>query len=327
MKRKILAGINVVQKITSKQALLVKAIESLKISRPLSLIDVGSAKGIPQRWKPVKNVIFVYGFEPDSTARNLLPQNADFEGGGNTDSPFALSNRIENLNLNILKKASHSSALEPNMDLINRYKKRHPELWELDYEVGVEARDLDSVEVEAKDFMKIDVQGYELKVLQGAKESLSEILGVEAEVEFLEMYKGGCSFGEINDFLCSCEFEFVDFISLTRWERDSSKNTLGVCIGSDALFLRSPEYIRRNLSVDDEKLRIYLSVCLIYRRYDLLFTTLDLFDLADNPTYREFINASSALRRRLNAGDRVARIANHVTRFFVSDADATPMFY
>ena len=306
---------------------MVKAIESLKLSRPLSLVDVGSAKGIPQRWNSVRSVIFAYGFEPAATARNLLPQNIEFKGGGNADSPFALSNRTEGLNLKILKKASHSSALEANIDLISRYTKRRPEGWELDYEVSVEARDLDSLKFKAKDFMKIDVQGYELKVLQGAKESLSEILGVEVEIEFLEMYKGACSFGAITDFLYDCKFEFVDFLSLTRWERDSSKNTLGVCTESNALFLRSPEYIRQNLSVDDEKLRIYLSVCLIYKRYDLVFTTLDLFDLADNPAYREFINTSSVLRRRLNAGDRVARIANHVTRFFVADADATPMFY
>ena len=296
MKRKILAIFSALQKITSRQGLFAKAIESLKLSRPLSLIDVGSSKGMPQRWKSVSNMIFAYGFEPDSTARNLLPQNADFEGGGNTDSPFALSNRIENLNLNILKKASHSSALQPNMDLINRYSKRHPEGWELDYEISVSARDLDSLEFVAKDFMKIDVQGYELKVLQGAKESLSEILGLEVEVEFLEMYKGGCSFGEIKDFLCDCDFEFVDFTSLTRWERDSPKNTLGLCTEANALFLRSPEYIFQNIPLHDEKLRIYLSVCLIYKRYDLLFTTVDFFNLSDNPMYREFLDASSILR-------------------------------
>ena len=254
MKRKILAIFSALQKITSRQGLFAKAIESLKLSRPLSLIDVGSSKGMPQRWKSVSNMIFAYGFEPDSTARNLLPQNADLEGGGNIDSPFALSNRIENLTLNILKKASHSSALQPN-----------------------------SLEFVAKDFMKIDVQGYELKVLQGAKESLSEILGLEVEVEFLEMYKDGCSFGEIKDFLCDCDFEFVDFTSLTRWERDSPKNTLGLCTEANALFLRSPEYIFQNIPLHDEKLRIYLSVCLIYKRYDLLFTTVDFFNLSDTP--------------------------------------------
>ena len=37
--------------------------------------------------------------------------------------------------------------------------------------------------------MKIDVQGYELKVLEGSESSLKEILGLEIEVEFSELYK------------------------------------------------------------------------------------------------------------------------------------------
>ena len=47
------------------ETLYIKAIKSLEIDRPLCLIDVGSAKGIPSRWAKIRELVFAYGFEPD----------------------------------------------------------------------------------------------------------------------------------------------------------------------------------------------------------------------------------------------------------------------
>ena len=327
MKKTLLKIIYAIQKTTSREGLYSKAIKSLGIERPLCLIDVGSAKGIPSRWAKVKDLVFAYGFEPDEGARKKLKQNNITEGGGKVDSPFALSDKKEKIELNVLKKPSHSSALEPNNNFINLYTQRHPEGFELDYKVTVEASDLDSLEFETKDFMKIDVQGYELKVLKGSKESLEDILGLEIEIEFSELYKNQCSFEEIKAFLSEKKIDFNDFTSLTRWERDSSKNTLGLCMGGDALFLRTPEYILKTYKNDPQKLSAYLSICLLYKRHDLIDVTIDLFNLRDDNKYLKFIKISKVLRRRLNIADRMSRISNHIVRFFVSDVDSTPMFY
>ena len=327
MKKKISTWLYAVQRITTREKLQVQAIKSLGMRRPLCLIDVGSAKGMMNRWKVIKDEVYAYGFEPDSGARQKLQQSTEFSGGGNIDSPYALSDKKEKLELNILKKPSHSAALEPNHEVSNRFPQRHPKGFELDYKVTVDACDLDSIDFEAKDFIKIDVQGYELKVLKGAESSLNELLGLEVEIEFFEMYKNQCSFGEINDYLLNRDFEFIDFTSLTRWERDTEKNTLGICMGGDAFFLRSPEFVFSKYKEDSEKLAAYLSICLIYKRYDFIVTTLRLFDLENNVDYLEFSKISNLLRKRLNFADRLARISNHIIRFFVSDTDGTPMFY
>lgn len=319
--------ISAVQRVTTRENLQVQAIKSLGMRRPLCLIDVGSAKGIMNRWKVIKDEVYVYGFEPDSGARKKLKQNTEFLGGGNIDSPYALSDKKEKLELNILKKPSRSSALEPNYDLLNLYPQLHPVGFELDYKVNVDACDLDSLDFEAKDFMKIDVQGYELKVLKGAESSLSELLGLEIEVEFFEMYKNQCSFGEINDYLLNNNFEFIDFTSITRWERDNHKNNLGKCICADALFLKTPEFVYSKYKENSEKLRAYLSICLIYKRYDLIFTTLKLFNLENSTDYLRFSKISSLLRRRLNLADRLSRISSQIVRFFVSETDGSKMFY
>ena len=327
MKQKLLSFLSTVQRITTRENLQIKAIKSLGLTRPLWLLDVGSAKGMQNRWKVVKDMIFAYGFEPDEGARQKLEQNAVFLGGGNVDSPFALSDKVEKLELNILKKPSHSSVLEPNNKFINLFPLRHPEGFELDYKLTVDACNLDYLDIDEKDFMKIDVQGYELKVLRGAESSLRELLGLEIEIDFGELYKNQCSFGEINEYLTHHNYTFIDFTSLTRWERNSAKNTIGQCIGGDALFLKTPEYIHSKYDVNSEKLAVYLSICLIYKRYDLISTSVKLFGIENATEYSEFLKVSNILRRRLNIADRLSRISNHIIRFFIPDADSTIMFY
>jgi len=323
----ILESLSFIKRITSREKLLSEAIRSLDLKRPLCLVDVGSAKGMPNRWSTIREEVYVYGFEPDSGAREKLQQKVQFTGGGNIDFPFALSNKKEKLEINILSKPSHSSVLEPNHKMLNRFPERHLEHFELDYKATVDAYDLDSLEFEAMDFMKIDVQGYELKVLEGSEASLKEMLGLEIEIEFFEMYKNQCSFGEIKDFLQQRELEFIDFTTICRWERDTPRNNLGICMGGDALFLRTPEYIYRNFSDDSMKLGAYLSICLIYKRFDLILKTLNLFSLEKSKNYLRFLKISTLMRKRLNFADRSSRISNHLIGFLVPETDASKMFY
>ena len=78
---------------------------------------------------------------------------------------------------------------------------------------------------------------------------------------------------------------------------------------------------------DPVKLSAYLSICLIYKRYDLIEITINLFNLRTDNKYSKFIKINNILRKRLNFADRISRVSNHGIRFFVSDVDSTPMFY
>jgi len=62
--------------------------------------------------------------------------------------------------------------------------------------------------------LKLDVQGHELKVLEGAKEVLQEISLIYCEVSFSYLYESQPSFFELLDFLDKVGFELVDIRNL-----------------------------------------------------------------------------------------------------------------
>jgi len=58
-------------------------------------------------------------------------------------------------------------------------------------------------------YLKIDVQGYEMFVLQGAMRLLEQIRGIEIELSFVPLYKKAPVFSEMVDFLEKCGFFLV----------------------------------------------------------------------------------------------------------------------
>ncbi|MCA3260959.1 MAG: FkbM family methyltransferase [Telmatospirillum sp.] len=71
----------------------------------------------------------------------------------------------------------------------------------------VETTRLDDIEeLRAPDYVKIDVQGAELMVLENGARTLGGTMVLECEVEFLPLYKGQPLFGEIQAFLQSQGF-------------------------------------------------------------------------------------------------------------------------
>ncbi|MEW6687846.1 MAG: FkbM family methyltransferase [Pseudomonadota bacterium] len=94
-----------------------------------------------------------------------------------------------------------SSLLEPDEALLGMFHEL------LDVTRVVDRRPVQTVrlddipETRGADYLKLDVQGGELMVLQGAGERLRELLVVHTEIEFLPMYKRQPLFGDIDAFM------------------------------------------------------------------------------------------------------------------------------
>lgn len=67
------------------------------------------------------------------------------------------------------------------------------------------------------DLLKLDVQGAELLVLQGAERTLADTGVIHCEVEFGPIYAGQPLFGDIQAFLAQQGFEFIDLLNETRY--------------------------------------------------------------------------------------------------------------
>jgi FkbM family methyltransferase len=94
------------------------------------------------------------------------------------------------------------------------------------------------------DFLSLDTQGSEFLILQGARKTLKNVVGIECEVSFRQIYKDGPLAGDITSYLNALGFEFIRFTTLTE-DAPRSMPTLGrlnKChTFGDALFLRRPE--------------------------------------------------------------------------------------
>lgn len=259
----------------------------------VKFIDVGAADDIHPRWKRISKYMNYVGFEPDKRSSDLLEINK------NCNSykifPFALWEKSQKLNINFTKDPKVSSSYIPNIEFLNKFK--NSDRFKVVKKIKVNAVDLDSLEISNVDFIKIDVQGAESNIIDGAKKSLKRCLGLEVEVEFSTLYKNQLLFGDLQKNLEDCGYEFIDFVNLNRWERDDF-NGFGQCVFGDAIFLKLPENIIK--SEDKKLLTRYLSILLLYKRFDLIDVCFLLLDSKKNIEFDSFKRSLKYHRKIFN---------------------------
>ena len=144
----------------------------------------------------------VYGFEPVAEELEKLRTSAKpghhylphmiGDGSARTfyECNFAMTSSLFEPNTSLLAKFQ-------NLEELVRVKKTHQ----------VETRRLDDIpELEGTDYLKIDVQGAEQLVFDGAARVLDNALVVHTEVQFVQLYKDTPLFGEIDIHLRSKGF-------------------------------------------------------------------------------------------------------------------------
>jgi FkbM family methyltransferase len=80
--------------------------------------------------------------------------------------------------------------------------------------------------------LKLDVQGYEDRVLTGGEMTLKRVRALIVETSFRELYQGQLLFDDLHSLLCRFGFRCAGFEDVSR-DRDS-----GMTLQADALFLR-----------------------------------------------------------------------------------------
>lgn len=212
--------------------------EFAKLS-PIKLVDIGARGGAPANWNPVFDNLKVFCFEPDKKECEKLNKETN---ENHTFFPYALFNKDEEIDFNMTKKPDCSSIYKPNRKFLERFPNSH--LFDVEKIIKVKCATLDNVlkdnRIHDIDFIKVDTQGSELQVLEGAKETLQEsVLGVEVEIEFSPQYENQPFFSEVDQYLRKLGFSLFD-IRLVRLKRINSKHLYskgGLCWGN-AVYLK-----------------------------------------------------------------------------------------
>jgi FkbM family methyltransferase len=137
-------------------------------------------------------------------------------------------------------------------------------------------RRLDDIpEVESCDYLKVDVQGAELKVLSGAQRLLKSVSAVHIEVEFDQVYLGQPLFSDIDRYLREAGFELIDLFAPGY---ETYQKAPPGCGGSRLLW-NDALYMKRDDHMTNEML---LKAAYIahanYRKYDLAAHLLAIYD-------------------------------------------------
>jgi FkbM family methyltransferase len=94
------------------------------------------------------------------------------------------------------------------------------------------------------DFLKLDIQGFELPVLLHAGQTLARTQVVHCEVGFAPIYAGQALFSEVESLLRAAGFYLLDFSSLCRYQSTGTSYATRDRLGwGDAIFLREPHLL------------------------------------------------------------------------------------
>ena len=220
--------------------------------KPLVVVDVGARGGFARHWSIFADQINCIGFEPDAEECELI-----------NNSPSAIKRRVYPVALHktkgifpfyITKLPNSSGFYAPDESVVKRFPISEPLTVEAVKELNTV--DFDSfareMNIEYVDFVKLDTEGSELDILEGAIKTLRKsVLGISCEALFSPWHRGQRVFADLDSFLRSQGFELYDMPiykfarkSLPDFRNAITPTTAGANYGqvifSDVLYFRDP---------------------------------------------------------------------------------------
>ena len=185
---------------------------------PSKIIDIGFNKGqFSTLILLFKKKSIVYGFDPSEgetfsiakRLKSLYPKRFKFFN-------YALGDKNQEKYLNIALSSDNNSFMKPTLENQNLFNK--VSLSGMRKKVKIKTlTDLDIKFEGTINLLKIDVQGYEIKILKGiSNEIYKNIEWIYIELSEIELYKGQGSYLEIDRFLKSKGFFAEGKFNITK---------------------------------------------------------------------------------------------------------------
>ena len=224
------------------------------------------------------NAARVTGFEP--IADECAKRNAAAPEG-HRFLPYALGDGRDRT-LHVCKVPMNTSLYEPNRELLDRFQNLG-HMFDVVDRIPIATRRMDDLpEMGDVDFLKIDVQGAELDVMQGARRCLEKAVIVNTEAEFAPLYKDQPLFAEVDQFLRKAGFTFHKFgfvagraFKPLQFKHDINQ-TIGQLLWSDAVYVK--DFMAFDQLAPEKLLKLAVVLHVVYQSYDLAAQALMAYD-------------------------------------------------
>lgn len=256
----------------------------------IDITDIGAAN-VDQ--KPIYQDLLdsdnanVIGFEPNLKALEMLNQTKkDCENY----FPYTIADGKKH-NLSFCEMYGFTSILKPDYKILDNFN--YYSHWASIYKtMEVDTKRLDDIqEIKNIDFLKLDIQGGELLVLENSANKIKECLVIQTEVSFVPMYENQALFAEIDIFLRQQGFMLHNLFSIERRLltpiRDDNDMFAGLnqMVQADAVYIKDMSKFN-NLS-QEQLLKFALIVHDIYKSYDLALRLLITHDNDSSTNYAD----------------------------------------
>lgn len=230
--------------------------ELVRPSRLTTIVDVGASPidGTPPYARMLQQGLCrVIGFEPQE---DMLAQLVATRSERETYLPYVVGDG-QPATLSICHAPGMTSLLRPDPRMLEQFP-GFTAFGRVVREVPVETRRLDDItEIDALDFLKIDVQGSELAVFQGGRNRLAGAVAVQTEVSFLRLYEGQPHSGDIDRELRELGFVPHAFAAIKQWmiaplATDDPYASMHQLLEADMIYVRD---FTRPEAMSDEQLR------------------------------------------------------------------------
>jgi FkbM family methyltransferase len=193
----------------------IKLVKVFNFNSTNAIIDVGAAKGdVSLIFASAFPYATIYSYEPILENFNDLQLNTHFNSKIKIFNK-ALGNSKEEKSIHLASRITSSSLLniEENIenDFFNKNLKHIGEqkiiVNKLDNEISQDIQ---------VNIIKIDVQGYELEVLKGARETLNRTYIILIEMQNHDLYNDAPKYYVLDEYLRKCGFVLFDIIPSIR---------------------------------------------------------------------------------------------------------------
>jgi FkbM family methyltransferase len=288
----------------------------------IQVVDVGAFGGVARPWASIGGVVDAIAFEPSpGECQRLNALGCPFVNSIRF-FPNAVAGDSGTKPLYVTRSATCCSLAEPNGPEFAKYgipgspRQNRAQVTQV---IKVQTVSLDGFcdrNNLSPDFLKLDTQGTEYDILaNGFVRHIHDLVGIEIEVEFVELYRGQRLFADVDQFLRANGFGLMG-LKRHHWKMHDGKGCTrahgGRLIFGDALYLN-----RRAMAKCDFDFAI--KAALIMRRYKL-------HDVADHVQAIHQIDAEE-LDEKMKQWDRTSKLpaieeaASHADRGVIVEFD------